>query len=373
MDALARRVAFRYLLARKSLAPALRMALEDLKGGNNESVKKALGDFWAQLDVEEEATGDWGTHLHIKGEYYTALGPKLRSRFKRMLELFDDVRRGVRYPLSSNLVSKFEALIKEAVWLEGVIRKGPEDELQHGDFTIIPMQGVSQSKQTECLAALDAAASHIRSKFPHLLYGKVYLTKALGRSVANYAGTTDTISLSLRAAKTVGDVLALCHEFGHRYYRRFWKDSEQKSLFWRLSTEPEYETTVFDRATRAKLADEMLEIADRVRAGASPHGSELSMQYAGYINQHRPGQVAPLMRQYVYGKEDSVRKDLWDAFAQPSEGDIVVPTKKVIREPIHVTPYGGTEWTENFAEAFAYYVMGKDLHPEIAAIMDKLH
>ena len=50
-----------------------------------------------------------------------------------------------------------------------------------------------------------------------------------------------------------------------------------------------------------------------------------------------------------------------------------VTTKNVIRPPLAVTLYAKQKgWTENFAEAFAFYVMNKPLPLELQAIMDGL-
>lgn len=46
--------------------------------------------------------------------------------------------------------------------------------------------------------------------------------------------------------------------------------------------------------------------------------------------------------------------------------------KLSVEGKIAVTPYGGKNPQENFAEAFAHYALGKPLHPEIQAIMDRL-
>ena len=351
------------------------MALEDLQRGNIEPVKKALHDFWAQLDVEEEPA-EIGTHVVIRGDWYYALGPRHESRFRDLLHLYRDITRSLpRYetqgPPDAAFLRKFEELVKEAAWVETVIRKDPEDEFQHGDFTIVPMPGVSRPKQMSCLAALDAAADLIRPKFPQVLYGKVFLSKAVSGGVATY--TPDTIHLGLRASGTVGDVHALCHEFGHRYEHRFWTDKALKDAFWHLSTEPVYEETLYDRATRAKVADELMGIADSMRVKKTPpKGSELAMRWAGYLNEHHVRDVRPVMQRYVFDHDDSARDALWSAWARPTEGDIRVRTDKVVREPIHVTPYGKKSWKENFCEAFSLYVQGKALPPEVAEILSAL-
>jgi len=133
------------------------------------------------------------------------------------------------------------------------------------------------------------------------------------------------------------------------------------------------EEITFDRATRAKLADEFLEMADRMREGSSPRGSALSMTWAGYLNKHHPG-IQTIVRDYVRNKDDSVRQSLWEAVALPSEGTISMATDKIVREPLVVSPYAAQKknWKENFAEAFAFYAEGKSLPPELVTILDDL-
>lgn len=53
-------------------------------------------------------------------------------------------------------------------------------------------------------------------------------------------------------------------------------------------------------------------------------------------------------------------------------GVVEVPSEKVLHGPLQVTPYGATSPAENFAEAFAHYVLGKPLVAELAAIMGNL-
>jgi hypothetical protein len=238
------------------------------------------------------------------------------------------------------------------------------------------MKGVSKKALEESLAALDEAAKLIRRKFPQVLYGRVFVSKSLGKHAASYVHSTDSIQLSLRARKTLGDIDALCHEFGHRYEHKFFKNRVLRSRFWELSTTPKFENLEFDKTLRAHLADEFIAMADRMREGRPVQNSEILMQWTVYFTSGPSSVLANLQgltRKYVSDKVDSARQDLWDAVALPEEsGILTVNTKKVIQEPLAVTSYGATKPTENFAEAFSHYVMGKPLHPEFAAILEAL-
>ena len=143
----------------------------------------------------------------------------------------------------------------------------------------------------------------------------------------------------------------------------------------RLSTESVYETVDFDKPTRAKLADEWVANAKLMQAGAK--GNKQSNLLTLWIDERMRTDLAPLRaaaRRLVYDKDNSVEKEVWDLIAFPSGPSVVtVRTEKVLRGPIAITPYGGQKgWRENFAEAFAFYVMGRDLPAEIAAIMSAL-
>jgi len=378
------RVTLRWLISRQAFTPALKTALPDLGNGDAQAAVAALEAVFATLNVTEEP-GELGYHLVIKTEWSVALGPKHRNKFRdivrKIKDMIRDLRWFVRKPLPEDvprLSSRFEGVIGDVAWIESVMRKGGDDEIPHGDFTIIPMAGISGKALAECLEALDTAADHVRRKFPQVLYGKVYIATSVGRNTAaSYAAETDTIQLSLRARKTMGDVTALCHEFGHRYEHKFFKNRELRSQFWSLSTNPEFEVLTLDKATRAKLADEFLTTSDNMRIGRREPSSNLLAQWTAYFTSGPKRTEMPrlqaLVRRYVQDKDDSVRQELWDLLALPEESAVItLPTNIVVRGPLAVTPYGATKPTENFAEAFSYYVMGKSFHPELAAILDKL-
>jgi len=371
MNDLAQRVVYRY--AKRNLALGLKAALLDLQEGRVEPALKALEEFWSFLEIGEEAA-EIGYTLVMKAEWLYALGPRDKNHLKDIVHETKDLRRWLptyrnQGPIPTRLVQRFETLVQEAIWLSGKVHE-ESDTFSHGDFTITPMPGVSKAKLGDCLEALDKAAEVIRRKFPELLYGKVYVAKTVANGVANYV--PDTIQLSLRASKTVGDVYALCHEFGHRYELKFWKDKPAREAFWKLSLEPVYETLVFDRGTRAKLADEFLEIAEAKLAGKSQTQSKLLSQYLDVLLRKNGPKLRDLSQAFLKDASEINRKTMWEGFALPSSEDLKVVTDKVLREPIAVTPYGAKNWRENFAEAFAHYVLGMPLVPEVAAIMEKL-
>jgi hypothetical protein len=374
-------VVSRWLLAKGRLAPGLKAVLPELQAGEYGPVLKALDTLWMVFEIHE-SPGEIGTIYSINAEWFYPLGPRLKSRVKDLITRVKDLRRSLTWnkdkgePPRPNDIEGFEKITQEAAWLEGVIPKTDEG-FPHGDFTIIPMKGVSSKDIDACLGALDKAAGFIRLKFPQVLYGKVYLGKAVGGhgTAAQYVSAHDTVSLSTRASATVGDVHALCHELGHRFYHKFWKNKEQRELFWKLSVEPVYETVDFDKPTRAKLADEFISNSEQMRTGGRPPTSALLGDWIDELKR-RPEilrEVTTLGKKFTWEKDDSVKDKLWVALALPSELTITVRTDKVVREPLSVSSYGKKGgWTENFAEAFAFYVMGKALPAEISAIMDNI-
>ena len=373
-------VTSRWLFAKKMLAPGLKAVLPELQVGELKPVMKALDDLWMVFEIHE-APGELGSVFTINAEWWYGLGPRIRDRIKKLILDIKKLRRQLTWlegqgkPGGKEEQIFFQRIIRESSWLEGVIPVA--EGIPHGDFTVIPVKGVSQKDITSCLAALDKAAAYIRPKFPQVLYGKAYLGTSVGRgysSVALYSPGHDTLALSTRTALTVGDVHAICHELGHRYYTKFWKNKEQRDAFWHLSVDSQYETVDFDKATRGKMADEFIFNSEKMREGGRPPTSDLLGTWIVELKR-RPEirEVISLGKKFTWEKDDSVREKLWLALALPSEsGVITVRTDKEIRGPLAVTPYGGKDWKENFAEAFAFYVMGKPLPPEISAIFDRL-
>jgi hypothetical protein len=375
-----RRIAARWLFGKRLLAPALKMVLPDLQGGDVEVALKAVDAFWSQLGVSERP-GDYGTVTSIEADWYYALGSREKSRFGDMLRMVQRLRSSLVFArtkgVTPGLIQSFEEVVKEAAWVEKVIRSDDEDSFAHGDFSIYSMRGVSRKALEPCLAALDEAAAKLRPKFPEVLYGKVFIKKPK-KPMGMYVDSNDTFSLSVAATADNFTLHAIVHELGHRWFYKFWKNREQKLEFGRLSTTPEYESINFDKVTRAKLADEWVSNARLMREpGSKPTQSDLLTQWIDYRMKKGLTELRALARKFVYDKDDNAEKPIWDLIALPSESDISVKTGKVIREALTVTAYaasyqGEQRVIENFAEAFAHYVLSKPLAPEIAAIMASL-
>ncbi len=236
-------------------------------------------------------------------------------------------------------------------------------------FTIVPAPGVSRAKSEEALKALHEAVEKLRPVFPQVIYGDVYLSTHLKRNVAAwYVHSEDKFYLNVNAKYRVSNVYTIIHELGHRFYDKFFKDQELRSLFWELSTKKVYEVIPFDKDLRESVAKELLAAAKAyARKQPVPKLSDMAMLWV--TTRYTPGyKIKNLNENYLAGYFDE------KTYIQQVMGDedINIQTDKVVHAPVHVTPYGGTRPTENFAESFAHYVLGMEMPPELKEIMEKL-
>ena len=365
-------IGFRYRLAKLGLSGSLRRVLRTMKGGEWGSAANALKAVLEGLDVTERP-GEIGTVRTINADWYYALGPRQRTRAARIVSDVGRLFRGTTDDsVAERMVPQMEALIKEVTWLEKLIRD-PGEGISHGPFKIVTMAGVRQADMADVLKALDQATKVLQAKFPKLLYGDVYVAKTLNQgfgAVARYMPSSDVVILSLKAKGSVGDIHAICHEFGHRYDRKFWKDKASRSKFGELSSNPEYETIRYDAKLRKNMADEYIEALHAKMAGRSKAYSSLLMAWIGHLMKKSMLKLRDLSQQALRGsdKAESALQKLIEGKGAPVD----VATDKEVRGRLSVTPYGAKNVSENFAEAFAYYVLGKPLPAEIAEIMDKL-
>jgi hypothetical protein len=246
-----------------------------------------------------------------------------------------------------------------------------EDEtrnLKHGPFTVVKMPGISKADLEGSLEALDAASDKIRAKFPQVLYGFVYLSPHLStKRAASYVYSNDTIQLDVHARKRFSDMQTLIHEFGHRYDHKFLR-KDLRDLFWKLSTQKVMETIHYDERLRSAVADESMQIARARRDGTAM--PVMSADLERWIRS--PYGVGPyiktIMTNFLSGKIDE--RKAHEEIKGKQDQDI--ETGKVLHAPLHVTPYGATKPSENFADAFSFYVLGLDMPPELAEIMAQL-
>jgi len=366
---LCQRVVARYLFAKTalSLAKPLERAAKDAANGDWGDKDKAIREVLKALDVRESA-GEIGIRRSIEADWFYALGPRQRNRAVEIIRTCVRLLGWVKTPeVAERMAPQVQDLAREVAWVEKLIQD-PDAAFQHGSFKVNPMPGVSRRQVAEALEALDAADRLIRPKFPQLLYGKVFVSPSVAKGVASYVFEDDIIYLSTKTRKTVGDVHAICHELGHRFEHRFWRDTKQRDAFRRLSTETEYESIEFDAKLREQMADEFLALSLARMKGQSLTQSPLLLQWLNHRMHEDFRTLRDLSQRLLQGED--VERDLRAAIKGPK--DVTLRTDKVVRDPVAVTPYGRKNWQENFCEAFALYVSGSQLPPSVTTILDEL-
>lgn len=245
-----------------------------------------------------------------------------------------------------------------------------EDEtraVKRGGFTIIPMPGVSKKETDAALEALDAASDKIRSKFPQVLYGKIFFSTHLAaKTAAHYVHEQDTVHLNVRARKRFDDVFTLIHELGHRFEDKFLK-ADLKKEFWRLSTQKVYETVTYDEKLRSAMADEAVQIGKDRRDERTVTGMSDALERWIKDLMRNGVEVKRPMREFLEGKLSEEK--LHSVFK--GREDRTVLTDKLLHGPLAVTPYGATSPSENFADGFAHFVLGLPLPPEFVELFSR--
>ena len=368
------RVAQLHLTAAGGVGKALEAALVGYKAGQGPSlVRSALVDVLEMFGGPQGAKDFMaGGRMKITGDWYHALSRHQQKSVEIILNrihhyglTLDDVYNddvGWNLRMVANDVTKLESAFQ-----------APNNEIKHGPFTLVKMKGVTAKALDESIVALDTAAKFLSRKFPQVVYGKVFVSPKLSgtNAMAKYTEVDDVVYLSVKARGIYGDVHDIVHEFGHRYFSKFWLDKSAREVFRKLSLDTVYEVISYPPDVKQSLAKELLSTV-RARKGGKPlpPTSASFDTYLGYILGGPDGRDLMDASKAAVAGGPKEAKSMVDLFIR------VVPDKvttdKVLSKPLAVTPYGGTSWTENFAEAFAHYVLGKPLPVEIQAIMDAL-
>ena len=238
------------------------------------------------------------------------------------------------------------------------------------------MPGVTHKDEEGALQALDAAAKALSHKFPQVLYGKVFITPRLpkAQTEAQYVFDSDVLYLSMKARDGVGDVYALIHEIGHRYFHKFWKDRDAAREFQRLSTEPEYEVIQISPETKKAWTEELITQARARRTNQQVPLTQDKrlMEWIRHLQVTNSVNLSELRKLTLAAVKGGPNQDRALQFGLMSMIPSEYQTNRIVREPYAVTPYGATSWTENFSEAFAHFVLGKALPEPIQKIMEGL-
>jgi len=105
-------------------------------------------------------------------------------------------------------------------------------------------------------------------------------------------------------------------------------------------------------------SEAMLAFMDRVLP-------QMSTELVAWLKSDGPKYARELMTSYLVGMV--TEKNLHDGIK--GSKDLKVVTDDLLHGPLSVTPYGATKPMENYAEAFAHYVLGMDMPQELADIL----
>lgn len=325
----------------------------------------------------EEVPQEIGYSNHFTGMWQQSVSRQVVNKAINLVTKIRRLEKGVQSSLyREDILFQWGSPVLQSVpaevrRLEPMLRASKAEPIRIHGFEVVVMPGVTKQKSEGSLKALGEAARIVGAKFPQLIYGKVTLSKTAVNSkhAASYMPLHDSINLTMKAAASIGDVAALCHELGHRYDHRFWKTQSQREQFRILSTEESYETLTFDAPERERISKEYVAL---VQSGVKP-----SLKLTETIDQwrkfdlnfdHKVRNISQKVSDLKAGKitAETLRKFFLAQFPE------TLYTDRVLKAPMHVTPYGGTDWHENFAEAFQLFVLGKPLPADIESIMKAL-
>lgn len=358
------RVAQRYLEAKgkakgQSFVPEYTKALKALEGGDGKPLR-ALAESIVKLVEGDGKRPEWMAalstqkmnavrHVYKGAQVYLMYASSVDSHPELIPSMLRDYGDWAKPLRTLELATALDDKVLE-------IKRGP--------FVVVPIPGVTKASADAALEALDEATSKLRTKCPKVLYGKVFFSNHLKKGKAAwYDVGTDTLALNVLAKKRFDDIFTIIHELGHRHEYKF-LSSPGKIEYWNLSTMPEYEVIHFDAKLREQMADEFMSLV-KLKALGKPM-PDMSEALMWWIKSPHPiGDVRRLGGKFVMGEVDE--KEL--RAAVKGKADASVRTDKVIRGPLHVTPYGATKPGENYADGFAHFVLGMDMPAELAAIL----
>lgn len=381
------RVGLRYLLARQALEPALRVVETLVKRLDFEGAQEALLKFISALGVRLH-----GGELRFWPEWAHSLDRADRDRFEWFLRVLDGIKNRIdlgagiparRVEESSAIEKALGDIHQDLRWIEGLMRD-EADEIHHGPFKILLTEGAGDGLK-EAIETLDEAAKKIQAtKFAKVVYGKVYVRRGTrtpgtfeqrpgGGVAGSYVASGDFINLSLYATPDRNSVMTLIHEFGHRYQMRFMSRGSLE-LFERLSTVGPVES--FSLSERSRAMDEYAVLWKHHQEENFPDPNSIlsarSQLWAKlFPREDYKSEVLPLLKRYRDEKDESALGPLQRAYGQLNVSQPVERLDPNVG-PVAASPYGATDWKENFAESFLAYVMRKPLPDALQKFMDEL-
>jgi hypothetical protein len=374
------RVLRRYLLARveptSTLARDLLKTIPGYLAGDDAPVLEVLGAVRKVFNPNGRANGGID---YPAVPWLLALGEIKRRNVARTqdaaVNLSFDIERETKQPSKYGngreiIAQKLTEYVKQLKQLDTYLKAVHTDSrIERDGFTIAKLPGVKDDEQERAIAALLTAAEAVRKKFPQVCYGEVYLSTHLTNASGSYVYNNDTLQLSVRAQRRFDDIYTIVHELGHRYDNKF-VDKKLRGQFTGLSVDTIYETTTFDVAEQEAIADALVAMAEAHKAGRPlppmSRRQEMWMTLRPMLDRDDTRQAMSAFMKGT-GSAEGIRK------VTVGSRDVTVRTGKILREPLAVTPYGATKVSENFAEAFAHYVLGMDLAPEFKDLFDQMH
>jgi len=363
----------------------------EIRNGEFDNSKKFIDDLLKMLNVEEEVGSFGNITVRINTKWTLALGPKNKNkytniitkiiRFKRDLgrpgiytndvKFYDEYQERRRNILADTM--QYE-LFGDVNWIEKIMRQDSSDEFKRGNWSVVAMTGITHKAFGECLDALDKASEIVSKKFSQLIYGKVYITSSIHGSrgtIAAYSDATDEMTLSIKAKESAGDVFSIIHELGHRFIRRFWKDRDAQEKFMRLTAEHRKIKVPVTVEDRERMLGEFLKMVDDVRNNVKAKTSVDLNRWSSWLLANKKN-IQFLLRKYALEKDDSVLDEIKSTFISEEDGTVELDVSA--QEDFWVSGYAKQKrsWQENFCDAFAMYMLGEKLLPEMTEIMDGL-
>ena len=238
-------------------------------------------------------------------------------------------------------------------------------EIKHGPFTLINEYGYTEGEYDDVLELFDEAAQRIDKKgFRELLYGDVVLTtqKAMGsNAVGQYDPFEDYIDLAVDWKGTGGAVAVLCHEFGHRLWRKLLTSEEQEQYTYDFGWICKKDLEELWEALEANNFSLRL-----VKKGLT--------EVLRFELDYRWKSVLSYLKRYMHLTTKEVREALARENSHErsiakrhfthlkTTGEVCVKPKMLV-ETTSVSRYGLTNPEEDFCEAFTWYCMGWKLNP----------
>ena len=238
-----------------------------------------------------------------------------------------------------------------------------EAEFKHGPFTVINRHGFRSDEYGDALAVLDEAAQKIQAKgFGSVVYGKVYLVSAgQGKMRKGWAGMyregTDEFLLNVEARHRHDSIFTIVHELGHRHWHKALSGA-QRVL---------YEALYSQGALTLEARQDMWQAL--VKGQFSPRKSLPFLQ-----DKSRADDLIAYFKDQ-YSATGLSQRDLGKAYERGEawvEQNFVRPRSPYVfigdpssKKTVTVSDYAKTNVKEDYAETFAFYVLGMPIPPEV--------